>query len=159
MPIEEEPDPDLEPELDPELEPDPEPEPVLFAPFDNGQSAADPHRTCFLSITGERAFEHIDAISNVEGDLDDWVQFEFPNNSNPNQVMQMSLECTFIGPELLVRATIWEDGAPTLEAVSCNEGLQVLTVDNTKVQSVRIHFVGGDEPTLLDYRLSVVGFR
>ncbi len=130
-----------------------------IAPFDN-DSLQNPATSVFLRITGDRNFSYSDAISYEEGDHDDWVEFEFPNNSNPSQVVWITLDCAISGSNSAqVRATIYEDGAETTKLVLCNQGEIQLTVDNTKMQQVRIHFGITDESVYATYTITVVGFR
>ncbi|NKQ35904.1 MAG: SH3 domain-containing protein [Chloroflexi bacterium] len=134
-------------------------QPEQIAPFDN-DSLQNPATSVFLSITGNRNFNYSDAISYEEGDQDDWIEFEFPNNSNPNQVVWITLDCAISGSDSAqVRATIYEDGGQTTKIVLCNQGETQLTVDNTKTQQVRIHFGITDENVYATYTLTVVGFR
>jgi hypothetical protein len=136
----------------------------LIAPLDN-DSLQNPAVSEFLSITGTRDFAYTDQISSPMGDMEDFVEFEFPNNSNPAQQVRITLDCTFSEAEngAQVRATVWEDGVEDIGLrADCNDGEQILTVDNTKVQTVRIYFsVGptGDEQTLVDYTITIVGFQ
>ena len=130
-----------------------------IAPFDN-DSLQNPAVSVFLSITGNRNFNYSDAISYEGGDQDDWVEFEFPNNSNPNQIVWITLECAISGSDSAqVRATVYEDGGQTTKIVLCNQGETQLTVDNTKTQQVRIHFGITDENVYATYTITVVGFR
>ena len=130
-----------------------------IAPFDN-DSLQNPAASVFLSITGNRNFNYSDAISYEDGDQDDWVEFEFPNNSNPNQVVWITLECAISDSDSAqVRATVYEDGVQTTKIVLCNQGETQLTVDNTKTQQVRIHFGITDENVYATYTITVVGFK
>lgn len=134
-------------------------EELPIAPLDNDSLAA-PAESHFLRITGTREFTFQNDISTDVGDASDFVEFEFPNNSNPSQSVFLTLDCNIIGEEgTQVRATIYEDGERTLSFVSCNEGEQRLTVDNTKVQTVAIEFSNIPAPAYADYTLTVVGFR
>ena len=159
-----------EPTSEPEEEPDPtataeppqEPtnEPVQEAPFDN-DSLQNPAQDIFLSITGTRNFAHANDISYSGGDQDDWVAFEFPNNSNTAQNVWITLDCSLSGNvgNAQMRATIYEDGVQTNKIVQCGSGEQRLTVDNTKKQTVRIHYSITNEGVYGTYTLTVVGFR
>ena len=71
---------------------DEEVEEELIAPFDN-DSAANPAVDEFLSITNTREIVYTDQISAEDGDNEDFVQFELPNASNPNQNMGISIDC------------------------------------------------------------------
>ena len=149
-----------EPTSEPVQEPTGEPiQEAKVADFDN-DSLQNPAQTHLLRITGTRNFSHSNAVSYANGDQDDWVQFEFPNNSNVNQNVWITLNCTIEGSDSAqLRATIWEDGAQTSKIVICGQGEQQLTVDNTKVQSVRIHWGITDDDIYADYTLTVVGFK
>ncbi|VAW32277.1 hypothetical protein MNBD_CHLOROFLEXI01-3370 [hydrothermal vent metagenome] len=130
-----------------------------IAPFDN-DSLQNPATSVFLSITGTRDFSYSDAISYEEGDQDDWVEFEFPNNSNSSQVVWITLDCAISGSDSAqVRATIYEDEAGTTKIVLCGQGETQLTVDNTKTQQVRIHFGITAENVYATYTITVVGFK
>lgn len=134
-------------------------EAAQIAPFDN-DSLQNPARDVFLSITGDRNFTYSNDISYPEGDQEDWVQFEFPNNANPNQPMWVTLNCTLTSPDAQLRATLFEDGASTTKIAICNQGEVQLTVDNTKVQQLRIHFgITDEDGVYADYTLTVVGFK
>lgn len=112
-----------------------------------------------MSITGVREFGHTDEISFPNGDADDFVEFELPNNSNPAQRIQVELDCALEGElDAIVRATLFEDGIATTRSVRCNEGRVDLTVDNTRVQSLRIAFSVVSDPTFVDYTLRVIAF-
>ena len=76
----------------------------LIAPFDN-DSAANPAVDEFLSITNTREIVYTDQISAEDGDNEDFVQFELPNNSNPNQNMGISIDCDVFGDESCVRSS------------------------------------------------------
>lgn len=129
------------------------------APFDN-DSLQNPARSEFLSITGTRNFSHSDAVSYEGGDQDDWVEFEFPNNSNSSQRVWITLDCTITGdPGAQLRATIYEDGNSTNDIVICGEGEVQKTVDNTKVQQVRIHWGIPKPGVYATYTITIVGFK
>ena len=134
--------------------------PPLVAAFDN-DSLQNPALDLFLSITGTREFTYSDEISFSQGDQDDWVEFEFPNNSNANQVVYVTLDCEYQGNvgNAQVRATVYEDQQQTSKIAICNTGEQQLTVNNTKTQQVRIHFGITNEGAYVTYTLRVVGFR
>lgn len=129
------------------------------APFDN-DSLQNPALSVFLSPTGTREFTYANDVSYENGDQEDWVEFEFPNNNNTNQSVWLTLDCTIVGdPDAQLRATIYEDGVGTTQIAICNQGQVQLTVDNTKMQQVRIHF-GITKPDIYaTYSLTVVGFR
>jgi hypothetical protein len=133
---------------------------VQEAPFDN-DSLQNPAQDVFLSITGTRDFTHSDAVSFPNGDQDDWVQFEFPNNSNSNQVVRLTLTCQLSGNvgNAQLRATIYENGQQTSKIAICGQGQQQLIVDNTKVQQVRIHFGVTNDGVYATYSLQVIGFQ
>jgi hypothetical protein len=129
------------------------------AAFDN-DSLQNPAVSVFLSPTGNRNFTYSNDVSYANGDQEDWVEFEFPNNANTNQTVRLTLSCTIAGSESAqLRATIWEDGVRTNEIAICNQDEQQLTVDNTKVQQVQIHFGITDEGIYATYTLTVVGFN
>jgi len=109
------------------------PDPLdLIAPFDN-DSADNPSMDEFLSVTGDRELVYSDLISAEEGDREDFVQFELPNNSNPNQNIRV--------------------------AIDCNDGFSNITVRNDRVQAVRIYVQGVPETqTLIEYTLTVDPF-
>lgn len=129
-----------------------------IAPFDN-DSLQNPAVSVFLRPTGTRNFTYSNDISYPDGDQDDWVEFEFPNNSNTNQVVWLTLECNIVSEEnVQVIANISENGVATTKRAFCNNGETQLTVDNTKVQQVRIYFnITGE--AYATYTLTVVGFR
>jgi hypothetical protein len=134
----------------------------LIAPPDN-DSLPMPAVSVLLRSRGSRDFSYADQISTPMGDTEDWVEFEFPNNSNTAQQVSIALDCVFSEAEngAQVRATVWEDGVEDLGLLAiCNGGEPTLTVDNTKVQSLRIYFTidpTDDAQTLVDYNLTVVG--
>lgn len=132
---------------------------IQEAPFDN-DSLQNPAQSVFLSNTGTRNFTHTNDVSYENGDQEDWVEFEFPNNSNTNQNVWLTLTCTITGdPEAQLRATIYENGSSTNKTASCNQGEVQLTVDNTKTQQVRIHFSLTKPDIYATYTLTVVGFK
>jgi uncharacterized protein YraI len=133
---------------------------VQEAPFDN-DSLQNPAQDVFFSVTGTRNFTYSDAVSYPNGDQEDWVQFEFPNNSNTNQNVWITLSCQLSGNvgNAQLRATIYEDGQQTTKIVICGQGQQMLTVDNTKVQQVKIHFGITNDGVYATYDLQVVGFQ
>ena len=145
--------------------PDPGEEDDLVAPFDN-DSAANPAVDDFLSITGQRDIEYTDQISAEEGDLEDFVQFELPNNSNPNQRITISIDCDVYGDENVTGrvelSNVDRDGAARINGppIDCNEGEFFVTVQNDQVQSARIYIQGvPQEQTLVEYTLFVTPFR
>jgi hypothetical protein len=132
---------------------------VRVAPDDN-DTLEEPAESHFLSITGEREFTYSDEISSPEGDDLDFIEFEFPNNSNTAQVVRITLDCAFEGDlEAVGAARILEDGEAGTLRVQCNEGEQTLTVNNTKVQTARVEITTAAGPTHLEYTLTVVGFQ
>lgn len=134
-------------------------EQTKIADLDN-DSLQNPAQSIFFSPTGTKNFTHNNAVSYANGDQEDWVEFEFPNNSNTNQVVWLTLSCTITGdPDAQLRATIYEDGNSTNKIVICNQGEAQLTVDNTKTQQVRIHWGITKDDIYADYSLTVVGFR
>lgn len=134
-------------------------EQIKVADLDN-DSLQNPATAVFFSPTGTKNFTYSNAVSYANGDQEDWVEFEFPNNSNSNQVVWITLDCTITGdPAAQLRATIYEDGTSTNKIVICNQGETQLTVDNTKVQQVRIHWGIPKEDIYADYTLTVVGFK
>lgn len=130
-----------------------------IAPFDN-DSLQNPATSVFLSNTGNRNFTYSDAVSYADGDQEDWVEFEFPNNSNSSQSVWLTLDCTISGDSgAQLRATVYENGNSTTKIALCNQGQVQLTVDNTQTQQVRLHW-GITRPTIYaEYTLTVVGFR
>lgn len=132
---------------------------VQVAPLDN-DSLQNPATAVFLSPTGTRNFTYSNDISYEEGDQEDWVEFEFPNNANTDQTVWLTLACTIAteNDDVRIIATVWEDGTQTNQRAFCNDGEQQLTVDNTKVQQVRIHFIV-PHPAYVSYTLTVVGFK
>lgn len=101
-----------------------------------------------------------DAISHPSGDDSDFIEFELPNNSNPNQNVFVTLD-GFVDSQsdAVVHATLFEDGVETNTRVLLNEGEVTITVDNTKVQTLRVAFTSVDDVAHLDYTLTVVAFR
>jgi len=131
----------------------------LVAEFDN-DSLQNPAVSVFFSPTGTRNFTHVNKISFPDGDNDDWVEFEFPNNSNSSQRVWVTLECTITGdPGAQLRATVYENESNTNQIAICNQGEVQLTVDNTKKQQLRIHFGITGDGILADYTVTVVGFK
>ena len=136
----------------------------LIAPFDN-DSAANPSMDEFLSITGDRELVYSDLISAEEGDAEDFVQFELPNNSNPNQNIRVAIDCIVEGDtEVFARVEILNVGNGDSEAanggpIDCNEGFVDVTVRNDRVQAVRVYVQGVPETqTLIEYTLTVDPF-
>ncbi|MEM7336104.1 MAG: hypothetical protein AAF490_28750 [Chloroflexota bacterium] len=160
-----------EPTSEPIEEPTPEPieeptsEPIeepIVAAFDNDSLQNPSGGVNFLSITGTRNFIHQSDISFSGGDTEDYVAFEFPNNSNVNQSVWITLECNLSGDvgNAQMAAVVIEDGVEQAgETVICNSGEQQLTVDNTKVQTVRIYYNITNEGVYGTYTLTVVGFK
>ena len=131
---------------------------VPEAALDNDSPQA-PALSQFLSITGTRSITHTNEISAPTGDAEDFVEFEFPNNSNTAQVVRITLDCTITGQaDSAPQAQILEDGQESGMFVACNTGQQTLTVDNTKVQLVRVRFTNATEATHAAYTLAIVGF-
>jgi hypothetical protein len=137
----------------------------LIAPFDN-DSAANPAVDEFLSITNTREIVYTDQISAEDGDNEDFVQFELPNNSNPNQNMGISIDCDVFGDEeVFARVELLNvDGNDTTKVnggpIDCNEGEFRVTVRNDQVQLARIHVQGvPQEQTLIEYTIVVAPFR
>lgn len=158
-PVEEElPPVEEEEELPPEEEVPPPVETLAEAPFDN-DNILNPAQYVFLRNTGLDELTHTNDISWPAGDLDDWVSFEYPNNSNPTQYTWLTLDCQIEGQQdAIIRAKIWEDGVATTKSVRCNEGEQRITIDNTKLQTVQIYFAVVAEPTYVSYTFHVRGF-
>ena len=136
----------------------------LIAPFDN-DSAANPAVDEFLSITGTRDIVYTDQISAEDGDNEDFVQFELPNNSNPNQNMGISIDCDVFGDEnVFARVELLNvDGNDTTRItggpIDCNEGEFRVTVRNDQVQLARIHVQGVPQvQTLIEYTIVVAPF-
>ncbi|MFQ5434675.1 MAG: hypothetical protein ACE5FD_07345, partial [Anaerolineae bacterium] len=132
---------------------------AAIAQFDN-DSLQNPAVSVFMSPTGNRNFSHSNDISYPNGDQDDWVEFEFPNNSNTSQRVRITLNCNITGPDgAQVRATIYEDGQQTTKIVICGQGETFLTVDNTKKQQLRIHWGITQDGVYATYDLTVVGYN
>lgn len=136
----------------------------LIAPFDN-DSAANPAVDEFLSITGTRDIVYTDQISAEDGDNEDFVQFELPNNSNPNQNMGISIDCDVFGDQsVFARVELLNvDGNETTRItggpIDCNEGEFQVTVRNDQVQLARIHVQGVPQvQTLIEYTIVVAPF-
>jgi len=136
----------------------------LIAPFDN-DSAANPAVDEFLSITNTREIVYTDQISAEEGDNEDFVQFELPNNSNPNQRIEIEIDCDVFGDEtVFARVELLNvDGNDATRInggpIDCNEGPFQVTVRNDQVQLARIHVQGvPQEQTLIEYTLVVAPF-
>ena len=137
----------------------------LVAPFDN-DSAADPALDEFLSITGTRELVYTDQISAEEGDSQDFIVFELPNNSNPIQRIEIEIDCDVFGDQdVFARVELFNvDGNDatriTGDPVDCNEGVFQVTVRNDQVQLARIHVQGvPQEQTLIEYTFTVTPFR
>jgi hypothetical protein len=136
----------------------------LIAPFDN-DSAANPAVDEFLSITNTREIVYTDQISAEDGDHEDFVQFKLPNNSNPNQRIEIDIDCDVFGDEtVFARVELLNvDGNDTTRInggpIDCNEGPFQVTVRNDQVQLARIHVQGvPQEQTLIEYTLVVAPF-
>ncbi|MFQ5398552.1 MAG: SH3 domain-containing protein [Anaerolineae bacterium] len=147
----------------PTMQPTPENTPTtapLVAQFDN-DSLQNPAQSVFFSITGSRNFSHSNDVSYPNGDQDDWVEFEFPNNSNSSQRVWVTLTCTINGdPGAQLRATIWENGQKKVNyGVICGQGEKRLTVDNTKTQQIQIHWGITKDGIYATYELTVIGFK
>jgi hypothetical protein len=143
---------------------DEEVEEELIAPFDN-DSAANPAVDAFLSITNTREIVYTDQISAEDGDNEDFVQFELPNASNPNQNMGISIDCDVFGDEnVFARVELLNvDGNDATRInggpIDCNEGEFRVTVRNDQVQLARIHVQGvPDVQTLIEYTIVVAPF-
>jgi len=137
----------------------------LIAPFDN-DSAANPAVDEFLSITGTRELAYTDQISAEDGDQEDFVQFTLPNNSNPNQRIEIDIDCDVYGDQnVFARVELLNvDGNDTTRInggpFDCNEGPFPVTVRNDQVQLARIHVQGvPEEQTLIEYTFVVSPFR
>ena len=137
----------------------------LIAPFDN-DSAANPAVDEFLSITGTRELAYTDQISAEDGDQEDFVQFVLPNNSNPNQRIEIDIDCDVYGDQnVFARVELLNvDGNDTTRInggpFDCNEGPFPVTVRNDQVQLARIHVQGvPEEQTLIEYTFVVSPFR
>lgn len=136
----------------------------LIAPFDN-DSAANPSMDEFLSITGDRELVYSDLISVEEGDTEDFVQFNLPPNANPNQRIEVGIDCIVEGDtEVFARVEILNVGNGESEAatggpIDCNGGFVNVTIRNDRVQAVRIYTQGAPETqTLIEYTLTVAPF-
>lgn len=139
-------------------------EPPPVAPFDN-DSADNPAVDEFLSITNTREIVYTDQISAEAGDREDFVVFELPNNSNPDQRIQVAIDCAVFGDEnVFARVELLNvDGNDTKAApgspIDCNEGEVNVTVRNDQVQLARIFVQGVPEvQTLVEYTLLVAPF-
>ncbi len=137
---------------------------ALIAPFDN-DSAADPAVDEFLSITGNREIEYTDVISAEAGDTQDFVQFELPNGSNPDQRIEIGIDCEVLGDDnVTARVEVLNVGTQQPSRIlagpiDCNEGLFQVTVDNTQKQLARVYLQGlPQEQTLIEYTLMVYPF-
>lgn len=135
-----------------------------LAPFDN-DSADDPSVDQFLSITGTREIIYSDVISAEDGDTQDFVQFELPNNSNPNQNMGIQIDCDVFGDQnVFARVELMNvDGNDATRIngppIDCNQGEFRVTVQNDQVQLARIHVQGvPEEQTLIEYTIVVAPF-
>ena len=153
-----------EPIVDDVVEDENEDEEDLIAPFDN-DSAANPAVDEFLSITGTREIFYTDQISAEDGDNEDFVQFELPNNSNPNQRIEVAIDCDVYGDEdVFARVELLNvdrNGAERINGVpvDCNEGTFFVTVQNDQVQLARIYVQGvPQEQTLIEYTFIVTAF-
>lgn len=163
----------LDEDFDPPVVDDPIEPPILeelpeeerIALFDN-DSADDPAVDEFLSITGTREIAFTDQISAEDGDNEDFVQFELPNASNPNQNIAISIDCDVYGDEnVTARVDLFNvdgndetriNGGP----IDCNEGEFFVTVQNDQVQLAVIRLQGVPEvQTLVEYTLHVKPFR
>jgi hypothetical protein len=136
----------------------------LIAPFDN-DSAANPAVDEFLSITNTREIVYTDQISAENGDNEDFVQFELPNNSNPNQNIGIEIDCDVFGDqEVFARVDLFNlDGNDETRVsggpIDCNEGEFRVTIRNDQVQLARIRMQGvPQEQTLIEYTLVVAPF-
>jgi len=138
-------------------QPDAVNEETRVAAFDN-DSQQNPAQDEFLSITGTRELIHTNEISFPQGDQEDFVRFELPNNSNTSQRISVTLDCALDGQsDAIVRAFITEDGQ-VVGSVMCNDGPQNITIDNSKAQDVRIAFSSVNAATFVDYTLTVAPF-
>lgn len=136
----------------------------LIAPFDN-DSAANPAVDEFLSITGTREIAYTDQISSEDGDNEDFVQFELPNNSNPNQRIEVAIDCDVYGDQdVFARVELLNvdgNGATRIGGppIDCNEGVSFVTVQNDQVQLARVYVQGlPEEQTLVEYTILVTAF-
>lgn len=136
----------------------------LIAPFDN-DSAANPAVDEFLSITNTREIVYTDQISSEDGDNEDFVQFELPNNSNPKQNIAIAIDCDVFGDEeVFARVDLFNvdgndetriNGVP----IDCNAGELRVTVRNDQVQMARVRVQGVPQvQTLIEYTLVVAPF-
>ena len=136
----------------------------LIAPFDN-DSAANPAVDEFLSITNTREIVYTDQISSEDGDNEDFVQFELPNNSTPKQTIAIAIDCDVFGDEeVFARVDLFNvdgndetriNGVP----IDCNAGELRVTVRNDQVQMARVRVQGVPQvQTLIEYTLVVAPF-
>ena len=136
----------------------------LIAPFDN-DSAANPAVDEFLSITNTREIVYTDQISAEDGDNEDFIQFELPNNSNPNQRITVSIDCDVYGDEnVFARVELLNVSGNdatriTGPPIDCNEGEFFVTIRNDQVQLARVYVQGVPEvQTMVEYTLVVAPF-
>lgn len=129
--------------------------PVAQADNDSLQSPAESH---FMSPTGVRDFTYEDEISHPTGDAEDFIEFEFPNDSNTDQNITITLDCAFTGQQdPVVRVDIYEDGVQGNETVFCNDGPTAVTVNNTMVQTAVVNVSVADQDVYVGYSLFVDG--
>ena len=156
-PIDKEPVDELPPE---ELPPEELPEDELQLAEQDGDSVTDPAVSQFMSPTGTRVLEYSGAISYPQGDQADYVEFEVPNNSNSSQRIYVTLDANLEGQQdAIIHATLFEDGEQVSRRVLANDGEVNLTIDNTKIQTLRIAFTSAGEPTYAEYTLTVRAYR
>lgn len=139
--------------------PDPADEELAVAPFDN-DSLQNPAVEQFMSPTGTRVLTVDGDISDPEGDTDDWVEFRVPANSNSSQPVWLTLDCSIDGHASdRARVTLYEDGVQTTRGALCNDGEVSLTIDNTKTQTLRVHFNSVADAAYMNYTLVVKAYR
>jgi hypothetical protein len=136
----------------------------LIAPFDN-DSAANPAVDEFLSITNTREIVYTDQISAEDGDNEDFIQFELPNNSNPVQRITVSIDCDVYGDEnVFARVELLNVNGNdatriTGPPIDCNEGEFFVSIRNDQVQLARVYVQGvPEEQTMIEYTLVVAPF-
>ena len=133
---------------------------AAIAPFDN-DSLQNPAVTLLLRPTGDRELIYSDAISYEEGDQDDWVEFEVPGNNSGVHTIYITLQCTLSGNvgNAAGRITLYRDGQQTTQIALCNDGEKTIVIDSGITYQGRIHFGVTNDGVLMDYTVTIVGFR
>ena len=110
-------------------------------------------------------YRHRELETLRRSDIEDFVQFELPNASNPNQNMGISIDCDVFGDEeVFARVDLFNvdgndetriNGVP----IDCNAGELRVTVRNDQVQMARVRVQGVPQvQTLIEYTLVVAPF-